>query len=570
VGASVSIASGATIASTTTVGVDIDGGTGAFTYAGTISNASGRSIEVTNRNSGSPGLVEFSGLVSSSGGTGVLLDNNDNGTVTLSGGLTLSTGTSAAFTATNGGTVNVTGSANTLTTSTGTALTVSNTTIGASGLTFRSISSNGGTNGIVLNATGSSGGLSVTGNGGACTYATQTCTGGEIQNKTGDAISLTNTASPSLSLVNVHGNAGNGLMASGVSALALSNSIFVANSDDVATNNEANLRMQNMSGTSAITNSVFRDAVVNNVYWTPTSGSMTLNVSGSTFGPNNSSTGGSGLLLDASGTANVTLSISGGTFTANRGDSLRPAFSGSASGNVTVSGGTTFNDSNSGVNFSVDSNADLTFNVTGSTFLRNASHAFQMIVNETATASSSVHGTAANNVIGDSNADSGSHDANGISFDLEGAGAVVLAVTGNTIQHTDTQGIFIQARRPISPASAGPTVDLTLRNNSVASIDDNSAFPFIDQWGTEVWARNVSTMCLDMANNTSTHVGAGTDFRVRQRDTSTFKLERFVGNGASTGDVNAYVAAQNPGGYTASSTIATTFTGVADGTCQSP
>src|SRR5207237_4645181 len=127
---------GATIANTTTAGVTIDQGTGAFSYAGTISNSSGRTVQVTNRNTGSPGLVQFTGSITSTGGTGVNLDNNDNGTITFSGGLVLSTGANTAFNATNGGTVNVTGSTNTLTTTTGTAVNVVSTNIGSSGLTF--------------------------------------------------------------------------------------------------------------------------------------------------------------------------------------------------------------------------------------------------------------------------------------------------------------------------------------------------------------------------------------------------------------------------------------------------
>ena len=72
------------------------------------------------------------------------------------GGVIASTGTSAAFNA-NGGTVVVTdpnanGIApdNTLTTTTGIALNVANTNIGANGLSFRSMSTNGAANGIVL------------------------------------------------------------------------------------------------------------------------------------------------------------------------------------------------------------------------------------------------------------------------------------------------------------------------------------------------------------------------------------------------------------------------------------
>ena len=52
------------------------------------------------------------------------------------------------------GTIAVTGAGNTIATTTGTALDVSNTDIGAAGLTFQSISSNGATNGIRLDHTG--------------------------------------------------------------------------------------------------------------------------------------------------------------------------------------------------------------------------------------------------------------------------------------------------------------------------------------------------------------------------------------------------------------------------------
>ena len=74
---------------------------------------------------------------------------------------------------------------NTITTTTGTALNVANTTIGASGLTFRSISANGARERHRPEQHRGSGGLTVTGNGGTCTPATPTCTGGRIQNTTG-------------------------------------------------------------------------------------------------------------------------------------------------------------------------------------------------------------------------------------------------------------------------------------------------------------------------------------------------------------------------------------------------
>jgi hypothetical protein len=181
VGAAVTVPAGATIAGTDTAAVDIDVGTGAFSYAGTISNSVGRTVEVTNRNAGSPGVVQFTGSVSSTGGTGVNLDNNDNGTVSFTGGLVLSTGANPAFAATNGGTVNVTGSTNTLTTTTGTPLNVNATTVGGSGLTFQTVTTNGAANGILLDTIGAG---NVTVNGG--TIAGATTRGVDINSGTGN------------------------------------------------------------------------------------------------------------------------------------------------------------------------------------------------------------------------------------------------------------------------------------------------------------------------------------------------------------------------------------------------
>ncbi len=72
--------------------------------------------------------------------------------------------------------------------------------IGASDLTFQSISANGAANGIMLNNTGASGGLTVTGTGVSLpdgtrgTIAGSRGTGGTIQSTSGDAISLNTVA----------------------------------------------------------------------------------------------------------------------------------------------------------------------------------------------------------------------------------------------------------------------------------------------------------------------------------------------------------------------------------------
>ena len=265
VGATVSLGTGALSGSTGTA-FDVSGGTGVITYGGAITkaNIAQRPVSVANKTGGS---VTFTGGITANTGPttlplGISLTTNTGSTINFQGGLDLSTGANAAFTATGGGTVNVcsenpcaagTGSiVNRLETTTGTALTVANTTIGANNLEFRSISANGAANGIVLNTTGS-GGLTVTGNssglcGGQVTPSgtpgvpptvtaanAADCTGGTIQNiTTGDAISLTNAANVSLTrmrILNV-----SGLNNGGIDADNLGGSNFFRNSqmDNVA------------------------------------------------------------------------------------------------------------------------------------------------------------------------------------------------------------------------------------------------------------------------------------------------------------------------------------------------
>ena len=166
--------------------VDISGNNSSdtlgFTYPGTITDDLGTLISVANQNGGTK---LFSGAITDgddADGSGISLTNNTGTTINFTGGVTLSTGANAAFTATGGGTVSATQDntsiVNKLTTTTGTALNVANTTIGGSGLTFRSISAGtaagGPTKGISLNNTGT-GGLTVTGT------ATTDGSGGIIQ-----------------------------------------------------------------------------------------------------------------------------------------------------------------------------------------------------------------------------------------------------------------------------------------------------------------------------------------------------------------------------------------------------
>lgn len=216
----------ATINNPSGVAVNIDGtpnaNTGGISLAGSISKTTGGrlidfnnydtgtanisatlsctslcdGIEVTNNGSGpSSGIVNFTAAtktLNTSGDTAVNLDNNDSGEVNFTGGgLDIDTTSGTSFNAINGGTVTVTGTGNSITSTTGTAVNVASTTIGANGLTFQSIAhnaSNSGTNpAIALTSTGA-GAFTVTGTG------TTDGSGGTIENIQGsDAVKLNTT-----------------------------------------------------------------------------------------------------------------------------------------------------------------------------------------------------------------------------------------------------------------------------------------------------------------------------------------------------------------------------------------
>ena len=217
------------LSNTTGTTFNVSGGAASITYNGTITDDDSRLVCVASHTGGT---IDFNGAISDGNdgdGLGISLTNNTGATVRFDAGLTLSTGGNAAFAATGGGTVAVTnqiGGVNTIATTTGTALNVANTDIGASGLTFRSISAgtgaSGPTNGIILNTTGTSGGLTVTGtDGGDADTLPDIGTGGTIQHTTGDAISLNNTRNVLLGGMNITSAGGSWIDATSVVGLTL-------------------------------------------------------------------------------------------------------------------------------------------------------------------------------------------------------------------------------------------------------------------------------------------------------------------------------------------------------------
>ncbi|MDB4913526.1 MAG: hypothetical protein JWM95_1170, partial [Gemmatimonadetes bacterium] len=257
--------------------------------------------------------ITFSGSaqkISSGTAVGVSLSGNTGATVNLSGGgLAIATTTGSGVSATGGGTVTVTGANNTIASVGGVALNVNGTTIGASGLTFKSISANGGTNGIVLNGTGSNGGLTVTGDGSANS-------GGTIQNVTGAGISLTTAQNLKFNNLKVLNSARSGVEGTAVVNFEYTNGTIDQSGDAPAPGlsaNESNLLFYdfantatsiNLSGVVTITGNALSNALNHGLYIYNRGGTISnLNVSSNVITTPTATTAsvGSGIVIDEQG-----------------------------------------------------------------------------------------------------------------------------------------------------------------------------------------------------------------------------------------------------------------------------
>ncbi len=567
------------ISGATGTAFNVSGGNAGITYAGSIGVGTSTtvvSIDSWSGDDATDDLVLSGPINGGTTGRVVITNNTGSRAITLSGPVLLkSTFGSPTFFAnnnTNTGGVEVTNTANTID-STGTAaLSVAGTTIGSGGLHFLRLSASGATNGIFLSNTGALAGLTVTGTGSAGS-------GGVVQNMSADGISLTNTRSVSLSGMNVTNNLGSGIAGDNVTDFALGGS-NVTNNGDTATGDEAGIRFDELLGTATITNCTISGSSEDNVRLTPASGTLDLTITGTTIGPNSATTGGNGITILDSGTASVTVSVTGSTFTQNQAAAFLGSFAGSGAHDVTVSNDV-FRDNGKAVSLGSNGSTDLTFSVVGNTeIVRSQSNALELLGSSDSTSAMQLSGTFASNVIGDGTPDSGSRDLNGIAIDLRGDERSILAVNGNSISNVDLQGIWV-SDADFGTVSGTPSADdLTVRDNVVQQIDDNSGFPCAAPYGTLVDFRHTTVGCLDMFSNTSAespNACGGAQFRLRQRDTSTFRLERLSDGDAtpnelitSTALVQAHVVSQNDPGSTANVTLVTGFTEAANGSCLKP
>jgi hypothetical protein len=474
---------GGVLSGATGTAFNVDGGTGTFSYSGTITqaNVAQRPVSVANKTGGS---VTFSGAITANTGPtlplGIALTNNTGATITFQGGLTLNTGANAAFTATGGGTVNVcdenpcnpaaTGAlVNTLTTTTGTALNVANTTIGANKLEFRSISSNGGSNnGIILNTTGSTGGLTVTGDG-ANTAVGGNSSGGTIANKSGADLSfatlgtgiyLNNTSNVVLRRMTINGTNQN----YGIRGTSVTN--FTLEYSTVGGSNGTNFNSapynagegaiyfgdyaptNGINGTGTFTNNNISGGNWNNVSIINTQNSpnvLTLTVKGNTFGLNlNNGQGNHSFVVENRGTGTINATVGGtvagepNTFTGARADHVNFTGQQGSTMDVVMRNNTLSNNHPGNIigggNLTLATAGTMTFHVTGNTMRDANGSAVTLFKASALSGTPTMSGFFNNNIIGVAGvADSGSKTGNGIFVSAGGTGTMSYTITNNQI-----------------------------------------------------------------------------------------------------------------------------------------
>jgi VCBS repeat-containing protein len=519
----------------------LDGGNGTVTIPTTISSTVGGAVDIRNRTGGS---ITLTGPITVTGGKGVVSDNNDNSTVAFTGGMTVSSGGSVAFFAVNGGTVTATGT-NSLISTSGTTLTVTDTTIGTAGLTFRSVSGSA-TNGILLSNTGA-GTLTVTGDGASdTTNPTRGRTtakagggtvapgsGGTISGTLGTGISLTNTGPVVLRNMVVQNGSTSGLVATTVDGLTLDNTrisghafgsgmhltsvtgytvlhselVGNATAESNRTPKTFNSEFDDTTGTATVTSSIFQNALEQVIQVNNTSGTLNLTMTNTLV----TLAGGDGMRVIADGTGNITTTVQGSTFSSNSwGFSAYTQVAAASTQNVTLTGNT-FTDGFLGVNISHGSSGTNSFNVSNNDFQRHQSVVINVnrLAGGTFTSFGLFSGTVQSNLIGAAGVvGSGSTGGDGIDVKTNGDGGTTrVAIRSNVIRRVSGQGIYAISR----DTPTGHTLEMIIENNDIADLAPvgQDAIQIING----AVAGDVPTVCLDMSDNLATGVRFGLRLR---------------------------------------------------------
>ncbi len=473
-------------------------------------------VNINTTGNGAPALdldgivanIVIDGATCNTNGNCVDLTNLAATSVSRLAGVNLTCSAGNCFNGNAARTVEVTGAGNTIAATGAVGLNLTNTTIGANNAVFQSISSSGAANGIVLNNTGSTGNLHVTGSGSTVIGA---ATGGTIQNTTGVGVSWTSTMGPILNNVTINNTGNHGILGTTVNGFELRNSLVedAGNADE-----EHGLHFINLTGTSTVDNSTINRAANDLMQIRNTNADATVTISNSNF-PETDGSGGlfgnDALSLQVQGSSNVTLNVNANAFGDHTGSAVSLFgnaidIGNSTGGMVAATGTVTVNadnntsdqnpaDLNKSGSFKISGQDSMTINMlwTRNTFTGAKGNG---VIAIDANDSSTVQGTIGG--VGVGNSISNATNSNGIVILGDESSTVTVVVASNTVTNVGTDGIQIAN---FGSTLGQPTdMDITLTNNIINGHNGGAA-PFLA--GIDIFGGGDAGggLCIAFVNN---------------------------------------------------------------------
>jgi hypothetical protein len=549
------------------------------------------------------GTLLFSDMnVTSAAGNAIDLTNTS---ANFNGPHAISTTGGTGFKATGGGTVNVTQNnstvVNTISATTGQGLNVTDTTIGSSGITFRSISAGTGSGsagaGIILDNTGNSGGsFQVTGLDGVDAGTDPDAgSGGTIQHKTGADITDTNLPA------NISGTSGVGIFlrstrninlagmqlndfdnyaifGSSVVNFTLTSSTINGVNGTNPNNKDAAFAFQNLTGSASVTKTTIQGGIFDNVRVVNNTGTLDrITFDEFTEGPMDSgiSNGNDGMHFQAQGSAVMKVTIEDSSLLSARGDLLQFDLQSTAvgdlvfrrntvdnqhpnvvtgGGGLTLSGGGTSNATPT-MTYDIGSGAG-----NGNTFA-GARGSMLLIIFQTG--SGSATGRIENNTFGNASKNCSS-EATCIEVRTEGRAGQTTFINNNNLQKYGGQGMYFEFDGINTGGSTGTIGQLnaTVTNNTIqtplAAGTTTSAGIHINFGATSSPTADTYIGCADIQNNNAQNAGdesspsAGSDYVLRQRANTTIRLPGYTGGNSDNAAVTTYIRNRNANGASSS------------------
>jgi hypothetical protein len=529
-------------------------------------------------NSNTGGSFGFTGNITASTSTANALNmtTNTGATMTYTGTLALTTTTGTAFNATGGGTVNATGAASTVSAVGGIGVNIANTTIGAGNVTFFSVNANGGSAGISIDTTGTSGAFIVTGNTGS---TTKDNTGGTIQAMTGTngtsaghGIYLNSTKNVSLKHMSIQNNQGDGIHGNAVNGAT----IQYCNIGTTTGNGNTTAQLGNFHGEGDVqfvdltTSALIDNNAMSNAFYNTLSvfdnNSTSINrivITNNSFGTQSAANGNDGCTLQATGgTFNATFSNNSVTWA--NGDTFQLDMHGTISADLIMQSNTIGNTAGAniisgggGVTIGSGAASDkvtFTFNISSNTFTGAAGAGLGISTGQTGVAGffQNYSGSITNNTFGNAGVtDSGSTQGGDLSVIAWGS-PFSVSITGNHLfQYNPAANGALQ----IQAGNDGPSGNVNANTaNLVATVTGNTisnpgsnASNVMQGIAVDIGPSTGDTAkaCLTMYGNTLTGSGknGGSELRVRQRNSTFVGL---LGNGSNySGAANDTTAVVN-------------------------